>query len=30
MENFSDYGIYIGRKSGGQTKVTCPKCKKGL
>lgn len=28
MENFSDYGIYIGRKSGGQTKVTCPKCSK--
>jgi twinkle protein len=26
MENFSDYGIYIGRKTSGQTKTTCPKC----
>ena len=26
MEQFSDYGIYVGRKTSGQTKTTCPKC----
>jgi twinkle protein len=26
MERFIDYGIYIGRKTNGQTKTTCPKC----